>query len=205
MNQKNNTQCPTSHEFELYLSGKGNVTFNQRFEVHLTNCPLCAEAVEGYQKISASPIDIKARNPYRGKVIKWQSAASIAASIALVMSVTFAALNYTQNRESQKVLAFTDTETDLFVAGIKSQGPKKLAENSQSGYWYIGDQNHVEINDRRINSTELEAALKQSKSNGEIMVQVETTDYTKASEIINRLKNESGALVFTFSKSQGIK
>ncbi len=205
---KNNhlDQCPSAHEFTQYLSGKGSNMFRQRFEHHLTQCPLCADAVQGYRFMAATPVDIQHPNPYRNRTIRWQSAVSIAASVVLLIGIGLVATKLSTNPATPQPLAFSEPDWNLAPTPVKSdKGVKRLQANGSTAYLFVGADNQINLNDCRIAQSEVDKAMAQFKQKSEVMVEVETENTSQVNTLVNRIKTESGVNVYTFSKTRGIK
>lgn len=209
MKHQYSNRCPNSHDFETYLNQKGNPAFIQTFENHVNQCPLCQEALEGYQLTGIKTLGQynktrpNFRNPYSKPNI-WLKQLGYAATILLVIGITTYNLWPTQTKQmpyiESPVYSFNNNEF------IGSKTTTKILQNKiNNQYWYIGSNDKLAVNDCFLAPGEIDKVLVNPSDASSITIQVENSDNTFNQKIIGKIKHHQKAPVFTVSISRGIK
>jgi hypothetical protein len=209
MKNKYNKQCPNSNDFETYLNDSGTINFRTEFDAHLKICPLCSESIEGYQKTSIKNTGVYKKpapnfaNPY-GRSIRIYKQLGYAATILLVLGMVSYSLWFPKNPP----LTYAQTPVYEFSGNELTQqnGLKKIMSKQHNNqYWYIGSNDKLAVNDYFIKPSQVSEALYKDPSTKSILVQVENSDNRFNQQIIQQLKNQQKAPVYSFSSSRDIK
>lgn len=209
MENKYKLHCPDAQDFKTYLNKTGDSLFNRAFELHAKQCPLCNEALEGYQITGIKTTGRYKKpqpnfaNPY-GKTKRIYRQLGYAATILLVLGMVSYSLWFPANRTyiytEDPVYEFNGNELN------KQSGEKKISKKQNlNQYWYIGTNDKLAVNDYFINPDKLKEALMNSASAKSILVQVENTDNRFNQKIITQLKENQNAPVYSYSSSRDIK
>lgn len=198
------TKCPTPVEFETYLKKTGSKEFMDAFENHLHQCEFCTEAIDGYRQnnllnVKMHSVHLKQtydkRSSTSGFILKkW----AYAASIATLATISILYLQH-QTKNITRAENNADTESNVISNSFPSTGTKRLMNISGEQYWYLGQNQKVAINDAFIPSAELEKAMQTSPAGHTIIVEIQNQDYQFSHQIVDRLKQNQKAPVFTVS------
>ena len=77
-------QCLSEGTIQGYLSNRLSEDERHRVENHLLDCPLCADAVEGYEYLAADQKDAGGKKPVRLLALQWRYWAAAAVLLALI-------------------------------------------------------------------------------------------------------------------------
>jgi hypothetical protein len=196
-------RCPEASEFESYLKQNSSLEFKIAFEKHLDECKFCAEAIEGYKLSEITDITYtllpanrkiaKELNHTTFPITQW----AIAASVALLVGLSV--FNFNANNKEHYTAQWQNMSNDLYASSsIEKSGHKKLVNNLNEQYWYLGENNVVAINDVIIDPSVMETMIKNNAPKEAIIVEIENTDFEYSNRIISQLKSTQQAPVFTF-------
>lgn len=146
------TTCLSVEELELYTNGKVSDELRHKIENHLIDCPLCADATEGYAAIETAEDDtlenlyqsIDAKVDQQDRTVRavripWNR---IAAGILFIISVGAAYWYYQSNQADQFYQAYFDqSRKSLAIRGVSDiaqdaslqLGTKLYAEENYQG------------------------------------------------------------------------
>lgn len=124
------TDCLSQEEMNLYSKGKVSDELQFKVENHLLDCPLCNEAMEGFQNMDAegeallaevfASVDAKTEETAISKPKRSFSVNRIAATVLFLIAAGAALFYYTQQQASNSYLAyFEGTENEFTVRAIE--------------------------------------------------------------------------------------
>jgi len=188
------TKCPAPIEFETYLKMTGSKDFMDAFENHLHQCEFCTEAIDGYQQNNL--LDVKMHSMHLKQTYDKRSSTS--GFIAALATISILYLQH-QTKNITRAENNVDTESNVISNSFPSTGTKRLMNISGEQYWYLGQNQKVAINDAFIPDAELEKAMQASPAGHTIIVEIQNQDYQFSHQIVDRLKQNQKAPVYTVS------
>jgi len=144
------TKCLSQKEMEHYV--KGNISDEMRYTIenHLVDCPLCAEAMEGFQLMEDDSdvvfddlfesIDAKVDAPEvktKTASIPWNS---IAAGLLFLISISAAYFYYQNTNESNKYMAYFEKDDNALAT--RAIDENSLSADLKNGYHLYQDENY---------------------------------------------------------------
>ncbi|MDA3891163.1 MAG: hypothetical protein PF517_05810 [Salinivirgaceae bacterium] len=202
-------KCPSVQHYQLYLNNEGDADFKEQFTEHLSECHLCAEAIDGYKVVKIGNIEhvlrsssrkfkLKIGTPQLFKIKYFQYAASIV--ILLGITVLFFGKNRSLVDSNQVGLSDYSFIIETPVVGVKT-----LTAKTSEQFIYINSCNRIAYNDQFISTQELKNSIKKLKNVSLLRIEVAMEDNACATEIINEIKRECSVPVLTISNSKSIK
>ena len=170
----NHSSCLTAHEIEQYVSGTLNEKEIRRVELHLADCPMCSDEIDGYTLLkdkNSLPIIISELHKQADKkisetkIIPIQSSRkkinkrifSIAASFILLLGAGFI-INFYMNNVGKDLAEIPAVDQALKEdSGIRETGNKKEQDRNVSEKNIESSKNEKEsVNDDNSSRTETE-------------------------------------------------
>ncbi len=144
------TKCLSQKEMEHYVKGDISDELRYTIENHLVDCPLCSEAMEGYQLMEGDStvvfddlferIDAKVTAPEtkaKTRSIPWNS---IAAGLLFLISVSAAYVYYQNTNASNKYMAYFEQNDNAL--STRSIDATNLTADLKGGYHLYQDKNY---------------------------------------------------------------
>jgi hypothetical protein len=198
-------QCPKADDYTMFLSGKGSPEFNQAFNEHLQNCPLCSEAVEGYKAMNEVPSALSMTLPGTKNLPSNQKRwvfyiMGTAASVLILMAGW-----WTLNKDNQSLNdRLADNPVTENVDYTSPLNKAKLSNRVSENYWYVCNDN-VYVNDQVIKPQFINQVIDDIDPSKSLIIEVGCSCNDNVNKLINQIKNRKTVTILTFSKDARIK
>ena len=200
-------ECPTVDDYEDYLQGKRDGTFNKAFNNHLENCEICTTAVQGFKLNNTTTINNLLLHPSKqfsrkiGKSkIQLFKTLRYAASIIILLGIS--SVLYIINNKNIANYQAMSIDYSMFYETVQPNNNKTLVRKSTEQFIYINNCSQIAYNDQYLDSEKLVEVLKKQETTTLITVEVGVSDHNCANTIINAIKNNQSAPVISIRKTK---